>query len=86
MNRFEHISNLASWLQSKARTLSYNDANAPLKHQLLEAAHALDMSAVRVTRRGVRLFVRNARGKQRRMNLREQAAYFLLGRATEIRP
>jgi hypothetical protein len=86
MSRFTHISNLASWLQSKARTLSYNDQNGPLKHQLLEAAHALDSSVVLVSRRGLRLFVRNVRGKQRRLTLREHVAYLLLNGSAEIRP
>lgn len=81
-----HVSDLASWLHGKARTLSYNDENGPLKHKLHEASHALDTSCVSVIRKGTRLFVRNARGKQRRMTIRERIAYIVLGKRTDIRP
>jgi hypothetical protein len=85
MSRYHHLTELASWMQCKARTLSYNDKDAALKHVLRDASHALDTSAVRVTGSGLKLTICNARGKARRMTLREAIAYRLLGNAAEIR-
>lgn len=85
MSRYHRLAELSSWMQGKARTLSYNDENAALKHVLREASHALDTEAVRITGSGLKLMIRNARGKHRRMKLREAIAYRLLGNAAEIR-
>lgn len=85
MSRYNRLTDLATWMQGKASTLSYNDDGAALKHVLRDASHTLDTEAVRITGSGLKLTIRNARGKQRQMKLREAIAYRLLGNAAEIR-
>lgn len=79
---FTYLSELASWMQSKSRQLSYDGRDGPLKHQLREASHALNGEAVKVSN-GV---IRNARGSKRKLTLRERTAIWILDGRTEVRP
>lgn len=81
-------SNLASKCAGAASGLTYNEdeAQATLKWLLKEASHYIDTTAITVTRRGFRWFLRNARGCERRMPLRMVAAYYLMRGDTKLDP
>ena len=83
-----YFSRIASQCQGVARNLTYNDKEieAEAKHILLEASRALDSCAIRVHEKSDGLLLINARGKSRYMTLKEKIAFYLLGKATEIRP
>lgn len=81
-------SKLASRCQGVAACLSYNAGKpeSDAKRALMEASHALDHNVVRVYRSKRWMFVRNARGNNRRLGWRECLAVWLLKGRTEIRP
>ena len=70
-------SKLADKCQAVARCLTYNDDKdqAAAKHLLLECAHRLNSSCVRVHKKSDGLLVINATGKARYMTWRERITY-----------
>lgn len=81
-----HASELADRCAGLARNLTYNDdkQQAVIKHTLRECSYFIDSQVCRVGGNGATLI--NARGKSRRMTLRERAARWLLKGKLEIRP
>ena len=84
MTTNKSTSDLADTCRELAGCLSYNEDHrqAEIKRALKVASHSLDSSLVRVSGR----VVANARGKSRRLLLRERLAIWLLQGKTEIRP
>ena len=81
-----HASELADRCSGLARNLAYNDdkQQSTIKHTLRECSYFIDSQVCRVGGNGATLI--NARGKSRRMTLRERAARWLLRGKLEIRP
>ena len=79
----QYASVMGGKCQGAAQCISYNGNKfeAQAKHVLLEASHFLDSQSVKVNG----LTIRSARGKQRKLTLRERFAIWLLGGKTEIR-
>lgn len=81
----KHASNLADTCAGIASGLSYNEPReGTIKHTLREASYFIDSICVKVKRKGLRWSIRNARGSQRQMRLREVVAYYILGKRTHI--
>lgn len=87
-DRAAYFSLIASTLQGYARCLSYDDPSikAPLglKHELHEAASALDSVSITTHKKKDGLLLRTARGKTRFATFRERLAIWLLKGNTGI--
>lgn len=81
-------SKLANQCQGIASCLSYNALphEGEAKHTLIEAAHRLDWHACYAKHSKNGFVVANARGKFRRLTVRERLALWLLRGKLEIRP
>ena len=82
-------SRLANTLNGMAQVMSYNDVKQGRpcnKSVLRDASHCLDSHAVVVKRIDGKSYLVNARGKKRRITVRERVACWLLRGKLEIRP
>ena len=81
-------SKLANQCQGIASCLSYNAPHyeGEAKHTLIEAAHRLDWHTCYAKHSKNGFVVANARGKFRKLTMRERLAIWLLRGKLEVRP